>query len=305
MFEGTSAETSRPAAPRAPEAPEILRAFVTRHIPFFILVAVLLAQLIFLAYQVRRKHHVRLIKVWAVNAIEPFERSLHGLTAATTGAWSSFHNLSEVERENRRLHQDLAQARAQVLQLSLARAENERLRGLLALEARLPYRATAATVIAASPGTNSAVFIDKGSHAALRTDLPVITAGGVVGKIVAVFRNSAQVLTITDAGSGVGAMLEGSGVEGVIKGDGNGLCRLDYILDENRVSPGDPVVTSGLDQIYPRGLLVGRVAKVSDGAIYKHISVRPAAALDRLEDVLVILPSSPRGKQAGNRISQQ
>jgi rod shape-determining protein MreC len=292
MWEITSSEARQPATPRIPEAPEIVHAFLGRHLPLLILVAVVLAQLVLLAYQVTRKDNVRLIQVWAAAAFDPFERSLHGLTRAAAGAWTSFHDLSGAERENRRLRQELAQARAQILQLSEESTENGRLRNLLDLRNRLPYRTVAAAVIAASPGTSSVIMIDKGTQAGLTSDLPVITPDGIVGKTVAAFDRTAQVVLITDRASGVGSVLEKSETQGVLKGDGDSLCQLRYIMNEDEVSPGDLVVTSGLDQIYPKGLMVGRVIRVHNGDIYKSITVKPAAALDRLENVLVILPSS-------------
>jgi rod shape-determining protein MreC len=292
MWEGSSPETRQPTAPRSPEAPEIMQAFVSRHAPFFVLVAVLLIQLVLLGYQATRKDNVRLIQMWAAAVFDPFERTLHGVTNATAGAWMSFHDLSQAERENQRLRQELAQARAQILQLSENGTENAQLRELLDLQRRIPYRSIAASVIAASPGTSSVITIDKGSRSGLTTDRPVITPDGILGKIVAVFSHTAQVLMITDRASGVGALLDKNGTEGVLKGDGDGLCRLDYILNENQVAVGELVVTSGLDQIYPKGLLVGRVANVRKGDVYKTIIVRPAAALDRLENVLVILQTS-------------
>jgi rod shape-determining protein MreC len=292
MWEADSSETRHAAAPRAPEAPEVMQAFVTRHTPFFVLTVVLLAQLTLLGYQATRRHNVRVIQVWAAAAFDPFERLLHGLTEATASTWYSFHDLSAAERENQRLRQELAETRARVLQLSETSAEDVQLRELLNLRQRINYRTVAATVIAASPGTSSVMTIDKGSHAGLKTDLPVITPEGIIGKTIAVFPGAAQVLLITDRASGVGSQLETNGAQGVLKGDGDGTCSLDYILNENHVVLGDLVVTSGLDQIYPKGLLVGRVTKVSSGETYKAITVRPAAALDRLENVLVVLQSS-------------
>ena len=296
MWEISSSETRESAAPRTPEAPEIVQAFVSRHVSFLILAAVLLAQLVLLAYQVTRKHNVRLLQVWAAAAFDPFERSFHGLTEATAGAWTSFRSLSGTERENQQLRHELAEAQAQILQLSEESAENVHLRDLLGLRSRIPFRTVAATIIAASPGTGSVLTIDKGMTAGLKTDLAVITPDGIVGKTVAVFSRTAQVLLITDRASGVGSLLQKSGTQGVLKGEGDGVCALDYIMNENEVSPGDPVVTSGLDQIYPKGLLVGRVVSVSSGGVYKSIRVRPAATLDRLESVLVVLQSSPSGK---------
>ncbi|HEX5481884.1 MAG TPA: rod shape-determining protein MreC [Terriglobia bacterium] len=297
MLELSSPESPQPASPRTREGPEVMQAFLGRHIPFLVLVAVLLAQLILLAFQVTRKHNVRLIKVWTVDAFDPFERSLRGLTDATSGVWNAYHDLWQAQRENQSLRRELTGAHSQLLKLSQEGAENTRLRALLGLGQRLPLRSLAAAVIAASPGSGSAIFIDKGSADGLATDMPVITPEGVAGKVIAVFHSTAQVLTLTDRTSGAGSMLAKNGVQGVLEGEGNGFCRLDYIMNEENVQPGDVVVTSGMDQIYPKGLLVGTVVKVSEGSVYKDITVRPAAALDRLEDVLVILKDSKETKK--------
>ena len=289
MLEVNASETPQTAAPRSPEAPEVMQAFVSRHAAFFLLVVVVFAQLLLLAFQTTRKNHVRLINVWAVTAFDPFERSLSGLGDAVSAAWHSYPDLWRAQRRSKELQDQLAEAQAQVLQLSWEGKENIELRSLLDLQRRLPLRSIGATVIAASPGSNPAVFIDKGSAEGFAADMPVITSEGIVGKTIAVFRHTSQVLLITSPDSGAGCMLARNGTQGVLKGDGNGMCHLDYIMNSEKVEPGDVVSTSGLDQIYPKGLLAGIVTKVSDGDIYKHISVRPAAALDRLDNVLVVV----------------
>jgi rod shape-determining protein MreC len=123
----------------------------------------------------------------------------------------------------------------------------------------------------------------------------VVTPDGVAGKIIAVYPQSAQVLLITDPSSGAGSLLQDNRIQGVLKGTGRGLCKLDYVMNEDAVSPGDRVVTSGLDQIFPKGLPLGTVVKVGEGNIYKEIVVKPAVALDRLEEVLVVTskPAAP------------
>ncbi|MGH9355606.1 MAG: rod shape-determining protein MreC [Terriglobia bacterium] len=296
MLEVNSSEVSQAASPRTPDAPEAMQAFVVRHGSFFILVGALLAQLILLAFQVTQRNNVRLINVWAVTAFDPFERSLSGLTEALSGAWTSYHGLWQAQRQDQMLQQELAGARAQVLDLSQQSSENAQLRALLGLERRLPLRSVGATVIAASPGTDSTISIDKGAADGFASDMAVLTPEGIVGKTLAVFRHTAQVLLLTSRSSGAGCMLESSGAEGVLKGDGDGLCHLDYIMNEEKVAQGDVVVTSGLDQIYPKGLLAGVVVKVSNGDIYKQIIVKPAAALDRLDNVLVVFKPSSRQK---------
>jgi rod shape-determining protein MreC len=280
------------------EAPERMQAFVARHGPFLALLAALLAQLLLLSFQISRNHNVRLIKLWTGVIFRPFQHSFHTTVAGTSRAWTRVHGLWGTESENQQLHVQMVTARAQIQQLSQQAAEAGRLRGLLDFKTQLPFPAVAAEVIASSPGENSnTIVIDKGSKANLTPDLGVITPEGIVGKIIAVFPSTSQVLLITDQASGAGCILQNSRVQGVLKGDGRNLCHLQYIVNEEPVSPGDEIVTSGLDQIYPKGLPVGRVARVSKGNVYNNITVRPAAALDRLETVLVCLKPAPLRQQ--------
>jgi rod shape-determining protein MreC len=300
MFDPNSPEFTRPIQPLPHEGPRV-QAFIVGHRAFFILVAVLLAQLLLLSIQITRTHNVRLIRVWAVAVLDPFERSLRGILDASTQAWHTYRSLWHAQQENQELHLQLVAAQSQVQRLSEEAGESQRLRVLLDLKNRLPYQTVAAEVIATSPGeSSSAIYIDRGSDASLTADLAVITPSGVIGKILAVFPRTAQVLLITDPSSGVGVALERSRVQGVLKGTGQNLCQLHYVMNEEPVSPGEAVVTSGLDQVYPKGLLVGTVVQTSEGNIYKKIVVKPAAELSRLEAVLVVLKPNTSQQQALN-----
>jgi rod shape-determining protein MreC len=133
------------------------------------------------------------------------------------------------------------------------------------------------------------VYIDKGEGDGVRQDMAVITADGVVGKILRVFPTSSQVLLINDPSSGVGAILEKSRLQGVIKGTANGEVVLEKMMSDERVEPGDQLLTSGGDQIFPKGLPIGTVKSVSPGRdVFLKIRVKPAAQLNQLEEVLVI-----------------
>lgn len=299
LLELNSPEFAHPAAPRVPEGPEMMQAFVVRHRPFFILTLLLVAQLLLLSFQITRNHNVRLIKVWTMDAFGPFDRSLRGMSDSATRAWRTYHGLWGAQQENQELEGQLVEAQFRIQQLSAEAAETERLRALLDFKTHLGFQTVPAEVIATSPGaTADAVYIDKGADANLTNDLPVITPHGVVGKVVAVYPHTSQVLLVTDLASGVGAMLGRDHVQGVLKGAGDNLCRLDYIMNEDSAAAGQEVLTSGLDQIYPKGLRLGTVVKVGDGNIYKAITVKPAAELDRLDDVLVVIKNSTRPQEA-------
>ncbi len=283
------------------EGPEVMQAFVDRHRAFFILLGVLLAQLLLLSFQITRNHNVRLIQAWTVAIFDPFERALHWTVDRTTRTWRNYRGLLHAQQENRELRSQLEEARAQVQQLSEKAAEAERLRALLELKSQLPGQAVASEVIATSPGERSnAIFINKGADAGLTSDLAVVTPAGIVGKTIAVFPHTAQVQLITDPSSGVGCYLEKTRVQGVLRGHSRDLVELHYVMDEQPVEINERVLSSGLDQVYPKGLPVGTVVKTSGGTIYKNILVKPSAELDQLETVLVLLKPASTEPQALN-----
>jgi len=299
-FDPNSPELRASAQPVTREGPD-MQAFIARHRPSFVLSAVLIAQLLLLSFQITRNHDVRLIRVWAVALIDPFQRSLRGITDISEGAWRTYRNLLRAQQENQELHTQLISAQSQIQQLSEQAAESLRLRATLEFKNQLPFQTVAAEVIASSPGENSnAIFIGKGADAGLTSDLAVIIPEGVAGKTIAVFSHSSQVLLLTDPSSGVGVMLEKTRVQGVLKGDSQNPCLIRYIMNEEPISSGEAVLTSGLDQIYPKGLPVGTVVGTSAGNIYKNVEVKPVADLSRLETVLVVLKPNSTQQQALN-----
>jgi len=299
-FDPNSPELTASTQPVRREGPD-MQAFIARHRPVFILAAVLVAQLLLLSLQITRNRDVRLIRVWAVAVIDPFQRSLRGIMDISVGAWRTYRSLLRAQEENQELHTQLVSAQSHIQQLSEQAAESLRLRALLEFKNQLPFQTVAAEVIASSPGENSnAIFIGKGADAGFTSDLAVITPEGVVGKTIAVFSHSSQVLLLTDPSSGVGVMLEKTRVQGVLKGDSQNLCLIRYIMNEEPVSSGEAVLTSGLDQIYPKGLRVGTIVGTSAGNIYKNVEVKPAADLSRLETVLVVLKPNSIQQQALN-----
>jgi rod shape-determining protein MreC len=299
MLEGSSPEPRLTASPPTREGREVVQAFVGRHHAFFLLLGVLLAQLLLLSLQVTRGQKVRLIQVWAVAAFDPFDRALKTALETTTVAWRTYSDLWNAQQQNFELNVQLVAARSEIQRLSEKAAEAERLRALLDFRQQLPFPTVAAEVIASSPGESArAVFIDKGRNAGLVPNLAVITPEGVVGKIIEVFPFSAQVLLVTDASSGAGCLIERTRTQGILKGKGKYDCEILYVMNEEAVKAGDRVLTSGMDQIYPKGLPLGTVASTGEGNIYREIWVKPAARLERLESVLVVLKPDSGDLQA-------
>ncbi len=150
----------------------------------------------------------------------------------------------------------------------------------------------AARVIGGSPDSNSLLlYVNRGSRDGIHRDMGVITPDGVVGKILAVYPDASQVLLLGDKESGVGALLADTRTQGPVRGTGEPQLSLDYISNDEKVSIGEAVLTSGQDRIFPKDLPVGTVVEATPDhkSPFMNIRVKPAAHLDRLEEVMILL----------------
>jgi rod shape-determining protein MreC len=264
-----------------------------RYKNLIVLAAILFAQLIALAVQVKRptqEGEVRLVRVWAIGAVTPFEKAVVHTQQWFHDKWTGYLWLRGVRRENDDLKAEIARMKLEQARLSEDATMARRIQTLLAFKEQYIEQTVAAQVIGTSGSEQSRVlYIDKGSNEGLKPDMAVITPTGIVGKIVQVSSSWAQVLPINDQLSGVGAALKDSRLQGILKGAANGTTTLQYIMSDEPVKPGETVVTSGGDRIFPKGLLVGTVASVEPGKdLFLNIRVIPSARLDRLEEVLVV-----------------
>src|ERR1700752_4702718 len=178
-----------------------------------ILVGVLFLQVLGLAMQVKRAGHdegdTRLIRIWTVDAITPFERALVWVQSGAGNIWHNYFYLRGVRAENRQLKDQIEQMRIQQVRLSEDAAQARRLQTLLAFKEQFISKTVAAQVIGSSGSDLSRIiYIDKGADAGLRPDMAVITAAGIVGKVWIVYPTTALVLMINDQSSGVGAMIK-------------------------------------------------------------------------------------------------
>jgi len=264
---------------------------ISRHRPLALLASLILAQVLLLAFQIKRDHEVRLIRYWTVEALMPFEHGGTWSFSKLGDIWDGYIALRGTRAENRRLHAQVDQLQILNRQLESEAAEAQRFNALLGFrEAYEKAPMVAAQVIGASSDASSnTLFINRGQRDRVRPNMPVITPEGVVGKIVEVFPATAQVLLINDRDSGVGALLEDTRTHGVVKGSGDPDPRLDYVVNDEKVHAGEVILTSGEDRIFPKGLLIGSVSSANPGNPFQAIRVRTAARLDRLEDVLILL----------------
>jgi rod shape-determining protein MreC len=283
--------------------------FFTRYRNLLVLLAVLLAQIIGLAMQVRRADSgrntldprdatgVRLIRLWADAVVTPPEQIFHATKLGAASLWQNYIDLRHTREQNQNLQMTIDRLRLEQASLMEDARQGQRLQALLNFQQKYIYKTLAAQAIGSSGNDSSRVFyLDKGSADGLERDMAVITPEGIVGKVREVFPHSAQVLAINDPTSGAGVILETTRTRGILRGDAVGRPQIVGILDDQRIQPGEKVITAGGDLVFPRGLPVGVVVRVApdpDRDSFIDVTVKPAAHLDQLDEVLVITSTEP------------
>jgi rod shape-determining protein MreC len=270
-------------------------AIPSRHKSLVLLTGVILLQILLLAVQIKRDSQGRLIRVWTVGAVSPFQRAGASGIGGVRGVWNHYFALQNAARENERLHSENDTLKLQINQLQSRAAEADRLARLLNFrQAHQSVPMLGARVIGTSADTASqTVYLDRGERDGIRRNMGVITPDGVVGKVIESYSNTSQVLLLSDKDSGVGAMISESRIQSPVGGVGEPLLSMKYVPNDDEVNLGQHVVTSGMDRIFPRDLPVGTVSQIKAGNPFKQIRIRPSANLERLEEVIVLLSLQP------------
>jgi rod shape-determining protein MreC len=261
-----------------------------------LLVGLVLVHLAVISHQVDGGGGVSLLQRGLLAVLSPLQRGVGAIVGGAGEAWRGWAFHRETYEKNRRLGERVRQLETELQAFSARAQEGARLRELLELRQAVPMETVAAEVVARDgvPWFRT-LTIDKGEADGVALDAPVMSPTGVVGRVVAVGPHAARVQVLLDRDSGAGVLIERSRVPGVVSGQVSGQASgaedlaLEYVPERSDVAVGDVVVTSGLDRIYPKGLVVGRVRYVGKGSgLFRDIRVEPSARFDRLEEVLVV-----------------
>ncbi len=275
-----------------------------------VLLAVVLLQTLWLATQVHHPlrpdmavssgedgHKITLLREWTMAVAGPVEHGTHGIGSALRNTWSSYVDLRGARQQNVALKGEVARLRLEQAAFAQDAAEGRRLGSLLQFKQHYVSSTVAAQVIGTSGSDRSHVlWIDKGSADGLRPEQAVITPDGVVGKLRDVMPHTAQLLLISDPNSGAGVILASTRLRGIIRGTSAGEVEINNLTADERIKAGEQVMTSGGDQVFPRGLPVGSIVRVEPDVKhqpYTLIHIKPAANLRQLEEVLVITGTDP------------
>jgi len=268
----------------------------------YLFLAVILAQIILVSAQVNARTGVPVLQAVIFGIFAEVQRTTSSAVSSVRHVWSGYIGLRSVRAENEALKRQLAAAEIQ-LQEQRALADRSRsLEQMLGLRDRTTLSTAAAEVIAASATPDfRTLTIDKGRRDGLRPDMAVIAPAGIVGRIIVPSVRAAKVQLLIDRNAAAGVLIERSRAQGVVVGEGDERLRMDYVSEVADVVVGDVVVSSGIDGIYPKGFIVGRVESVEkSGPAYKRITVKPAVDFRSLEEVLVVLtPTAAREAAEG------
>ncbi len=260
----------------------------------FIFVLILVAQALLLSSQVTTERGDSALRSFVVMLLSPVQRGAGAAMGGVRSVWNDYVDLRGAHEENERLREEVARfEQALWLERDLV-ASYRRLSGVLELAERLPYEPVVAEVIGLDASAwFRTITVNQGTNRGVGLNAPVVAAGGLVGRVISVGPTVSQIQLLTDRDCSVAVLLSRTRMRGMVTGSGEqasptGLV-LNYVSNLEDVAEGDPIVTSGIDGIYHKGIAVGRVASVRNGPrLFKIITVEPAATLDRLEEVFIL-----------------
>lgn len=270
-----------------------MRALSERWKPVILLLCLVLVALLFLTLRTRIIPQVSFVDGVVVSLVMPLQRLIDSGAQRLRHLWKAYIALRDVQQENVRLKRQMAELQGQLTHYKEAYLQQQRLRELLSFRSLAFPRMVAAEVVGIDPSQwSEAVTISKGSRDDVRKDIAVVTHQGLVGRTIDIAPHYATVLLVTDRRSAVDAIVQRSRVRGIVVGKSRRLCELRYVDVHTDIQVGDVILSSGLGEIYPKGLPIGTVVAVHNkpDGLFHDIEIQPAVDLARLEEVLVLIP---------------
>lgn len=230
-----------------------------------------------------------------ITLISPIQHAFSGTANYIQNIWNTYFLAVLAVEENAHLKAELSRSteiRNRNEELTL---ENKRLKKFVEFTHQVPGKYIAAQIIARDPSPwFKTVMIDKGSKDGLVKGSPVVVFEGIVGQVIKVAPSYSSVLLIIDQNSAVDALIQNSRVRGIVKGTNDDKCSFVYTLRKEQVNEGEILISSGLDQVYPKGLKIGRIFKVKKlhSQLFQDIVIETFVDFDKIEEVLVFCKTS-------------
>ncbi len=230
----------------------------------------------------------------------PFQKGSTFVTKTIQGVFQEYIFLTHLQKENMMLKQKIIELQKENHQMREVTLANERLKHLLEFREKISSPMIAAEVIGQDPSSwFKSLTINKGEKDGVLKGMAVISPEGVVGQILKTAPHHSNVLLITDYNSAIDTIVQRTRAKAIVEGRGENQCQLKYLLRTEEVAIGDIAVTSGLSGNFPKGLMVGEIRKVEKAGqgSFQYAELVPSVDLTKLEEVLVIMESSPPLRQ--------
>jgi rod shape-determining protein MreC len=273
---------------------------VWRMTPWLVIV-LLLGNFMLMAFDAREiTSGQRIIRVWSQAGADFVQSPVTSVSSGLSNYFSSISNLRSAQSENDILKQKVQELELEIKGTQDLTAENDRLRSLLDLKENSKYKVLTARIIGRDPSIwFDSSIINRGSLDGVKLNMPVVSDGGLIGRVTAVGPLTAQFDLITRDKSGVGGIvgeIGTSNVLGVVAGTSKSdLVEMRYVPGSADVQVGQVVYTTGQDAIYPAGLKIGEIVEVRSGSatVPHQIFIRPSAAINSIKEVGVLLYEPP------------
>jgi len=266
----------------------------------WLMIFLLLFNFILMAYDAKTASQERVIRVWTQVAADFVQSPVTTVSSSVNNYFRSISSLRTAQSENDLLKQRIQKLEIEVQQKEDLSSENGRLKSFLELKEQSPYKILAAQIIGRDPSVwFDTSIINRGSLDGVKLNMPIVTNGGLVGRVVAVSPLTAQIALITKDKSGLGAVvgeLGNSNALGVVSGSGKKeTLEMGYVPGSVEVRVGETVYTTGQDGIYPAGLKLGEIVEVRSGSatVPHQIFIKPSANLYAMQEVAVLLYEPP------------
>jgi rod shape-determining protein MreC len=266
--------------------------------------AVMIAQVILVSAQVQSKSGVRVLELVTFELFSRVERTTSSGVRGLRDVWGNYASLRGARAENEILRRQVSELQVKLQEEHALAERSQKLQELMDLRSRAGLPTVAAEVIGGNPNPGmKTVTIDRGSADGVQADMAVVSPHGIVGRIIGQpASHAARVQLLIDRNAAAGALIERSRAGGMVVGlEADPPLRMELVANLADVKDGDNVIASGVDGIYPKGFVIGRVERSERGTgLYRHITVRPAVDFSSVEEVLVVMvPPRPATRDEG------
>ncbi len=257
----------------------------------FIVVLSLLFILMSLSSKTRILGETRtLFERTVMTIFSPVPKAVNWVGGTTSDMFHGYLDMRRAVNENLDLHRKVAALTTENLKLRQSATEMRRLRSLLGYSEQFNMQTSMAEAIMLdTSGRFKSIIVDRGSSDGIEVNDAVVNANGLIGRVVLTTKDMAKIQLIMDSNASVGALIERTRRQGVVRGDGAGAVEMNDVPALADVVPGDRVLTAGIDGIYPKGIPIGVVLKADQGPnLFKNIVVRPSVDVGSIEEVIII-----------------